>query len=276
MGVMVSSSHVSAALSSSGGGLLTLCPCSSVRFLSQETVLHKLLQRESFPRAAVLHELPQCGSVPTGCSPSGAGCSSVGPPRGHKPCQQTCSGVGSSLHGSGSPGRSLLQRGLPVGSQLPSGIHLLRRGVPSMGCRLISAPPWTSVGCRGTACLTAVFYHELQGQALCSSISSTSSPSFFTDVGVCRVVSFTSSHSSLFTAVSLQFFFLPLLKYVITEVLPPSLMGLALASRWVHLRASWHWLYQTWGKLLAASHRIHPYSPPATKALPRKAITWRE
>jgi len=99
---------------------------------------------------------PAC--VPsTGCSPSGTGCCSVGPPRGHKPCQQTCSSVGFSLHRSAGPGRSLLQRGLPMGSQLPSGIHLLRRGVPSMGCRWISAPPWASMGCRGSACLTVVF-----------------------------------------------------------------------------------------------------------------------
>jgi len=67
MGVMVSSSHiVSAAPSSSGGELLTLCPCSSVRSLSRETALHKLLQRESFPWAAALHELPQRGSFPWG------------------------------------------------------------------------------------------------------------------------------------------------------------------------------------------------------------------
>jgi len=67
MGVEVSSSHViSAAPSSSGGGLFTLCPCPSVRSLSRETVLHKLLQCESFPWAAALHELPQCGSFPRG------------------------------------------------------------------------------------------------------------------------------------------------------------------------------------------------------------------
>jgi len=46
------------------GGLLTPFPCSSVRSLSWETVLHKLLQRESFPQAAALHELPQHGSFP--------------------------------------------------------------------------------------------------------------------------------------------------------------------------------------------------------------------
>jgi len=120
---------------------------------------------------------------------------------------------------------------LPTGSQPPSGIHLLWRGVPSMGYRWRSAPPWTSTDCRGTTCLTMVFHHELQGKTLSSVISSTSSPSFFTDLGACRVVSLTSSHSSVFTAISPQFFS-PLLKYVITEVLPLSLIGLALASIW--------------------------------------------
>jgi len=150
MGVAVSSSHlVSAAPSSSGGGLLTLCPCSSVRSLPRETVLHELPQRGSFPRAAVLQEQAAPVWVP--------------PRQGHKPCQQTCSGMGTSLHGSISPGRSLLQRGLPTESQPPSGIHLLWHGVPSTGCRWRSAPPWTSMGCRGTACLTMVFSTGCRG-----------------------------------------------------------------------------------------------------------------
>jgi len=37
-----------------------------VRSLSWETVLHKLLQSESFPQAATLQELPQRGSFPRG------------------------------------------------------------------------------------------------------------------------------------------------------------------------------------------------------------------
>jgi len=72
----------------------------------------------------------------------------VGPPRGHKPCHQTCSSMGSSLQGSTGPGRSLLQCSLPMGSQFPSGMPLLQRGVPSTGCRWRSAPPWTSMDCR--------------------------------------------------------------------------------------------------------------------------------
>jgi len=99
-----------------------------------------------------------------GYSPSGTGCSSVGPPQGHKPCQQTCSGVGSSLHGATGPGRSLLQHGLPTRSQPPSDIHLLQLGVPSMGYRWISAPLWTSTDCRGTTCLTMVFIMSCKGR----------------------------------------------------------------------------------------------------------------
>jgi len=130
MGVMVSLSHVvSAAPSSSGGGLLTLCPWSSVRSLSWETVLHKLLQCESFPQAAVLHKLPQCGSLPWGAvlqeqagpawvphgvtSPArkpapawashsmgsqvlAGSCSTLVSPRGHSFLEaSTCSGMGS-------------------------------------------------------------------------------------------------------------------------------------------------------------------------------------
>jgi len=150
--------------------------------------------------------MSQCGSLPTGCSPSGTDYSSVSSLWAHKPCQQTCSGVDSSLHGATGPGRNLLQHALPMGSQPPSDIHLLRPGVPSTGYRWISAPPWTSTDCRGATCLTMVFHHKPQGKALCSGILSTSFPSFFTDLGVCRVVSLTLSHSSLLTAVLPQFF----------------------------------------------------------------------
>jgi len=138
---------------SSGGGLLALCPCSSVRSLSQETVLHKLLQCESFPRAAALHELLQCGSLPQGGVlqeqaapawvphgvtspvskpamvwaplstdpqvPAGA-CSSGGSPWGHSFLQaSTCSGMGSLPRATGG---YLLHRGPPwaAGGQLAS------------------------------------------------------------------------------------------------------------------------------------------------------------
>uniref|UniRef100_A0A8B9RUN6 Protein artemis n=1 Tax=Accipiter nisus TaxID=211598 RepID=A0A8B9RUN6_9AVES len=128
----------------------SLFPCSGMGSLPWETVLHELLQHGSFPQAAVLHELLQRGSLPIGCSPSGAQCSSVGPPWGPKCCQQTCSSVGSSLHGATGPARSLLQRGLPTGSQPPSGIPLLRRGVlcsrAAGGDLLPRGAPWAAGG----------------------------------------------------------------------------------------------------------------------------------
>uniref|UniRef100_A0A8C8E4F2 Caspase activity and apoptosis inhibitor 1 n=1 Tax=Otus sunia TaxID=257818 RepID=A0A8C8E4F2_9STRI len=64
--------------------------------------------------------------------PSGTGCSSVGPPRGHKSCQQTCSSVGSSLHGATGPARSLLQHGLPTAKcSVPSGEKVEETEQPS-------------------------------------------------------------------------------------------------------------------------------------------------
>jgi len=148
-----------------------------------------------------------------------------------------CPSVGPS-HRVQSFGNRLLQRGSPTGSQaLPA--NLLRRGLLSPRvCRswqepaplraphrvtasfrhppapvwglpwaaggdlLPRGPPWAS----GDSLPHHGLHHRLQGKNLCSSISSTSSPSFFTDLGVCRVVSFTSSHSSLSIAISSQFF----------------------------------------------------------------------
>jgi len=133
-----------------------------------------------------------------------------------------------SLHGSTGPGRSLLQHGLPMGSQPPSGIHLLRHGVfHSLQvdiCSIVNLH-----GLQGDNLPHHGLHHRLQGKKnFCSSVWSTSSPSFFTDLGVCRVFSLTSSHSSLLTAISLQV--CPLLNYAITEALAPSLIGLALVS----------------------------------------------
>jgi len=154
MGATVSLSHVvSASPSSSGGRFLTLFPCSSVVSLTWETVLHKLLQRESFTRAAALHELPQCGSFPQGAGLQEQALQCGSPP------------------GSQALPANLLWRGLISpqvcrclqGSQLHSGIHLIWSGVPSMVYRWISAPPWTSMDCVGTTCLTIIFITSCKG-----------------------------------------------------------------------------------------------------------------
>jgi len=115
-------------------------------------------------------------------------CSSTSFPQGHSLLQtSTCSGVG-----------------------------------PSMGCRWISAQQWISTGCRGTACLTMVFHHRLQG-ILCSGTWSTSFPLLHWPWCL------QSSHSSLLLQDAIVQFY-SFLKYIATEVLPLPLMGLALAS----------------------------------------------
>jgi len=162
-----------------------------------------------------------------GCSPSETDCFSVGSLRAHKPCQQTCSSVGSSL---------------PMGPQvLPEACCSM--GLPQRHSLLRAHPPapaWGFFhGLQVDICCTVNLHglqwdslphhglhHRLQGN-LCSGTWSTSSL-FFTDLGVCRVVALTYSHSSL--QLQLRRFFSPLLQYVDTEALPLSLMGSTLAS----------------------------------------------
>jgi len=71
-------------------------------------------------------------------------------------------------------------------------------------------------------------HHELQGKTVPVS-RALPAPFFFTDLGVCRVDIF---HIVLLLSLHCHFTtcFFPLLKYIITETLTPSLIGLALAS----------------------------------------------
>jgi len=137
-------------------------------------LLHRILQCEFFPWAAAVHELPQRGSLPQGAVlqeqaapawvPHGVTSSASKPAPAWAP-----------LYRSTGPGRSLLQHGLPTGSQLPSGIHLLWCGVLHR----------VQVGICSTMDLHGLhrdnlphhgLHHKLQGKTLCSGFSSTSSP----------------------------------------------------------------------------------------------------
>jgi len=132
----------------------------------------------------------------------------VGPPWGETPCQQTCSGVGSSLHKSWQePAPVWAPHGVTASFRHPSALAW----GPFHGLQVDICSTVDLHGLQGDSLPHHGLHHELQGKALCSGVSSTSSSSFFTDLGVCRVVSFTSSHSSLFTAISPLFFFSPFL-----------------------------------------------------------------
>jgi len=216
--------------------------CLGHSFLLRRRTPHTLplLQREiplrgdSSPQTSPKRVLPTgCRSSQTapawvsslGCSPSGTGCSSIGPSWGHKPCQQTCSSMGSSLHGSTGPDRSLLQHGLPTGSQPTSGIHLLQCGV-FHGLWVEICSNWSSMGCKGTAYLPMVFIMGCRGK-----ISAPASGAPLPPASALTLVSAELFLSRSLTPLSrlpfsLQFFFFSLLKDVITE----ALTGLALAG----------------------------------------------
>jgi len=160
MGIAVSSSHiVSAAPSSSGGRLLTLFPCSSVGSLPQETVLHEFLPHESCPQHAALHKLLQRGSFPQGAIFQEQAAPVWVPHEVTGPASKSA------------PAWAPLSMGLQV---LPAACSIATSHSPiwastcsgvgsSMGCRWISAPPWISMGHRGTACLPMVFTTSCRG-----------------------------------------------------------------------------------------------------------------
>lgn len=127
------------------------------------SLLHILLHTQfssssmdSHPWATVLHERLNCASSHRlqffkNCSgmvpfhvvhenPSGTDYSSVGPPWYH------C------------PARSLLLHGLSTGCSFPQGkLYPPAPSVdPQWPAEWMCAPPWSSLGCKGTACLTTV------------------------------------------------------------------------------------------------------------------------
>jgi len=170
MRVVVSLSHI-VTPSFSQGELLTHCPCSSMGFLPWETVLHELLQHGCLPRGAalqepaasmwVLHWVTSPASKPAPLWTS----LSMGP----QVLPGACSSMG-----------------------FPRGYSLLRTSTCSgMGSSTVDLH-----GLQGDSLPYHGLLHGLQ-ENLCSGAWSTSSTSFFTDLGVCRVVSLIFSLLSL-------------------------------------------------------------------------------
>jgi len=99
---------------------------------------------------------------------------------------------------------NLFQHRLPLVSQPLLDIHLLWCGVLH-GLQVEICSTMDLHGLQGHSLPHHGLFHGLQGN-LCSSTWSTSSASFFTDLGVCRVISLMHSHSSPSTAVPQQVF----------------------------------------------------------------------
>ncbi|KAK4821752.1 hypothetical protein QYF61_000813 [Mycteria americana] len=106
----------------------------------------------------------------------------MGPPRGHKSCQQTCSSVGSSLsmvyRFCQEPAPAWASHGVTASFRC---IHLLWCGVLH-GLQVDICSTMDLHGLQGDSLPHHGLNHWLQGN-LCSGTWSTSSPSFFTDLG---------------------------------------------------------------------------------------------
>jgi len=146
--------------------------------------------------------------------------------------------VGSSLHGSSGPARSLLQHGLPTGSQRPLGTSTCSSVWSSMACRWTSAPLWTSMGCGGTACLTMVFSTGSRGISAPAPGAPRPPPSSLTLVSAELFLSDVLTPLSLMLLPSSIF---PFLKYIIRGATTVS-DGLSHGQQWLHLGDGWHWL----------------------------------
>ena len=169
-----------------------------------------------------------------GCSPSGTDCSSVGPRGVTSPASKPAPAWAplstapqvhrTSLHGSaGSLGRA--SHGLTASF---GRIHLLRRGVLH-GLQVDVCSTIHLHGLQGDSLPHHGLPHGLQGN-LCSAAWSTSSPpSSLTLVSAELLLSHILTPLSGCNCCCAVAFF-PLLRYVIPEALPPSLMGSALAS----------------------------------------------
>jgi len=168
------------------GQFITHCLCRSFFPHTVPLLQHRLQPtRSSHPRTSsmwVLHM--DCSSsqtaamqvLSTGCSSSGTYCSNLGPPWGHRSCQQTVVQCGLL-----SMRPRSFQESAPASAS--HGVTASFREYPPAPAwdpsrsRWISAPVWTSMGYRGTACVPMVFTVACR-ENLCS--GSLSPPSLLT------------------------------------------------------------------------------------------------
>ncbi|KAK4810725.1 hypothetical protein QYF61_007699 [Mycteria americana] len=242
---------------------------------------------DSPPRTSPMWVLPTgCSSSQTapawvpsmGCSPSGTDCSSVGPPQGHRSCQQTCSSVGSSLHGVTGPASKPAPEWAPLstGSQVLPGACSSMRSPWGHSLLQVYPPAWSwgppqAAGCSpsGTDCSSVGHPQGHRScQQTCSSVGS--SPwghrSCQEPAPACTLHGVTTSFRCIH-----------LLGHEVLHGLQVDICSTVdfhgLQGDNLHHHGLHHWLCPTWGQLLISSYRSHPYRPPATKTLPHKPNT---
>jgi len=225
MGVVVSSSHIiSATPSSSGVGFLTLCPCCSVGSLPRETVLHELLQHQSFPCNTVLHKLPQHGSLPWGAVLQEQAAPVWVPDRVTSPASKPAPAWAPlSMHPQVLAG-AFSCPGFPQE-------HSLLWVHPAA---LAWGPPWAAGGQPASPWSSS----RAAGECLLQHLEHLLPLLLHKPWGLQLFLSHILTHLSCLLLCT----FFPLLKYVVPEVLPPLLKDLAVASGWIHLGDGWHWL----------------------------------
>lgn len=159
-------------------------PCSNAGSLPWETVPHELFQCGPFPEAAVFPKLLRHGSFQRLQSFSNR-LLQRGSPQAPKSCQQSCSSVGFSLHGT----TSFLLHGVTASfGYLPAPVW-----VPH-GMQVDLSSTMTSVGCQVASCLSMIFPMGCKGF---------SCPSFPTDLGSAGLF-LSRSHSSAAAALAQQ------------------------------------------------------------------------
>ena len=235
---------------------LTLFPWSSVGSISRETVLHELLQCESFPWAAILHELLHLGSLPQAAvlqeqaapgwvrhrvtSPASKPAPAWAPlSTGTQVLPGACSGIGSPWAAASFRVHPLA----PPWGPPQAAVWISALEWPSMGCRRISAPVPGALPPHPSS-LTLVSA-ELFLSCIFTPVSNWSCdcPGFF-----------------------------PLFSYI-TEVLPPSLMGMTLASGRSIMELAGSGSIKHRGGFQQILTEASAVAPPATKTVPGKFST---
>lgn len=192
----------------------------------------------------------------SGCSPSGMDSTSIGSAQGPAP-SKTPILIWSPLHAVLTP--NLIPWALSTGLQLPSDASA-PPWVPLWAEVWRHYPLWYTMNCRWTACSTMVLWSMGCKELLIWHLEHLLT-SFFTDIGVCSVVSFSLLSPSFCCP---DFFFL-FLKYIIIRVQLMSLTDSALTSSGPLLEVAGMNSYLGWGTFWTFLTEAKPTAPVPLK-----------